>query len=102
MPSLSRRKQYTLQHDRTSNGSATLPTVSGGNSKRKSIRKRIGRSVKEKSPRSRRRKVNTIHDQRHPLIATDSMVLHELIPSIPMPGERELNALFAQIVVSWY
>ena len=99
MPSLSRRKQYTLQHDRTSNGSATLPPVSG-NSKRKSIRKRIGRSVKEKSPRSRRRKVNTIHDQRHPLISTDSMVLHELIPSIPMPGERELNALFAQIVVS--
>ena len=102
MPSFSRRKQYSLHPDRTStfgsSGSATLPNISSRSSKQKLSRRRFGTS---KVRSSTRRKLHTLkHDQKQPLIAKESMVLHELVPSVPMPGERELETLFAQIVVS--
>ena len=103
MPSFSRGKQYSIHHDK-SNGisnptgsAATLPT-SIRSSKRK--KKRFGTLKARSSTRSRKRAAHTTkNDHKQPLIATDSMVLHELVPSLPMPGEMELNILFAQIVV---
>ncbi len=104
MPSFSRGKQYTIHNDKTNSlpkapaGISTLP-ANLRSSKRK--KKRFGTLKARSSTKSRKRAARPLkNDQRQPLITTDSMILHELVPSLPMPGEMELNILFAQIVVS--
>lgn len=79
--------------------SATLPIGFRSSKGKVPSRKRFG-TAKTRSSARRKRSAHTLkHDHRQPLIATDSMVLHELVPSLPMPSEVELNVLFAQIVV---
>ncbi len=119
MPSFSRRKQYAIHQEKSNGGlpvalhSASLSPVAGGgvsatlplsrsgirSSQGKSMKRRFG-TMKGRSSTKRKRTRTARPEHRQPLITTDSMVLHELIPSLPMPNEMELNVLFAQIVVS--
>ena len=124
MPSFSRRKQYAIHQEKSNGGlpvplhSASLSPVPGGHgafggmsatlplsrsgirsSKGKSMKRRFG-TMKGRSSTKRKRNRTARPEHKQPLIATDSMILHELVPSLPMPSEMELNVLFAQIVVS--
>ena len=81
----SRRKMYTLQPG------ATAPSQSNRRSRFKVMRKKLSR---------RYRRPHSFRYPRHrPLVSTDSMVLHELVPSLPMPSEQELNLKFIAMVV---
>lgn len=81
---------YTLQPQRGgSSGAASTPRSS------KSGRFKV---VKKLTRRYRGRR-SLRHPHHRPLVSTDSMILHELIPAQPMPSEQELNAKFTAMVV---
>ena len=80
----SRRKMYTLQPGATASS--------------QSSRSRF-KVMKKKLTRRYRRPHSFRYPRHRPLVSTDSMVLHELVPSLPMPSEQELNLKFIAMVV---
>lgn len=99
MPSFSRKKTYSLHgHDKTSVSntnavSGPLLSLSSRNRVKAVTKKRVGRaSVRRKKGRFKSA-AGGINQQ---IISSD---FQEVMPVQPLPGEAELNALFAKMVV---
>ena len=97
--SFSRKKRYTLQNERTMGTSAGVGPAMPLSTRNKLKALKNSRASRGKVPKKKSKSYHGHSSQHRPLISTDSMMLHEFVPSIPMPNEPELNLLFAQMVV---
>lgn len=97
--SFTRKKRYTLQNERTMGATVTVGPAIPLSTRNKAKALKNSRASRGKVPKKKSKSYHGHGSQHRPLISTDSMILHDFAPSIPMPNEPELNHLFAQMVV---
>lgn len=82
---------YTVLQPQRGGGSGSASSSLTSRSRFKVMKKKLSRRY--------RRQRSFRYTRHRPLVSTESMVLHELVPALPMPSEPELNAKFMLMVV---